>query len=39
MKIKVLTSAELCFIVGGESRLAFVSNLIHGPLKFIGAIH
>lgn len=39
MKIKVLTSAELCFIVGGESHLAFVPNLIHGLLKFIGAIH
>lgn len=39
MKIKMLTSAELCFMVGGESCLAFVLNLIHGPLKFIGAIH
>lgn len=35
----MLTSAELYFSVSEGSCLAFFSNLIHGPLKFIGAIH
>lgn len=35
----MLTSAGLCFTVGEGSHLAFFLNLIHGSLKFIGAIH
>lgn len=35
----MLTSAELYFSVGEGSLLAFFLTLIHGPLKFIRAIH
>ena len=35
----MLTSADLYFSVGEGSWLDFFLNLIHGPLKFIGAIH